>query len=195
MKKHSLVLLALLCGFVFTANAQFFQFGLKVQYSSQSIDDLKDNVTTAIDNKSTEFLKNCEGGLMFRINVGRWLTIQPEANLSIGAVWDSVDQNQNFFEQVQWLFDGNVETIHLAIPVLASLHLLKVDNTLDLRVFAGPQFYTTIKGAKDEGIDFKNYSVVFGASVDLINVINVDARMTKNPGNDMFYTVGVGLLF
>jgi hypothetical protein len=131
---------------------------------------------------------------MLRLNVGRWITIQPEANFSIGTVWDSIDQDQSFSEQTAWVFQ-NVENVNLTVPILASLHLLKVENTLDLRLFGGPQFYTSIKGAKETGVDFKKFALVFGASVDLINIFNIDARITKHPDNDPFYTVGVGLLF
>ena len=94
-----------------------------------------------------------------------------------------------------WAFSDSKSAINLSIPILVAAHLIKIDNTFDIRAYAGPQFYTTIKGVEDGDIDFKNYSIIFGASVDLLNVINVDARVTKHPDADMFYSVGVALLF
>ena len=192
MKKH-LILLAFVCGLAFTANAQFFQMGLKLQYSSQGIDELKNNVTTAIEDKSAEFINQCDAGLLVRLNIGRWLTIQPEANFSISAVQDSTNTGGSFFDQASYAF-SNIETVNLKVPVLVALNLLKIENTLSLRLFAGPEFYTSIGNA--ENIDFSNYSILAGASVDLINIFNVDVRVTKPmKEGDLFYTVGVGLLF
>ena len=189
-------MMLLLSGITMSARAQFLQMGLKVQYSTTSIDEMINDVTATYQNPSTDFLKQCEGGLMARINVGRWISAQAEANFSIGSVWDSVDAQGDFINAAMYAF-SHVETVNLSVPVLAELRLLRLENTLDLRLFAGPEFYTTIKGAKESqgNIDFANYSIVAGVGVDLFNVIYVDARITKHPDQAMFYRLGVGLLF
>ncbi|MCR4816439.1 MAG: PorT family protein [Bacteroidales bacterium] len=192
--KKLLLTLAIVMFMAAPAKAQLLQLGLKLQYSTSSIDDMINNVTQEAQNFSTDFLKGCEAGLLFRINVGRWITIQPEANFSIGSVWDSVDAQTDFINSFLTAFQ-NVQTVNLSVPVLAAVHLIELEKLVGIRVFAGPEFYTTIKGATESGMDFSNYSLVFGASVDLFGIINVDGRVSRFSKGEMFYRVGVGLLF
>ncbi|MBP5189586.1 MAG: hypothetical protein J6031_01570 [Bacteroidales bacterium] len=194
MKKQFLVLLLLLGSITISANAQLFQMGLKVQYSSESVDDMINNVSGEVQNFSTEFLKGCEAGLLLRVNVGRLITIQPEANFSIGSIWDSVDAQTDFISSTVTAFE-NVQTVNLSVPVLAAIHLIDLQKLVDLRVFAGPEFYTTIKGATDSGMDFSKYSIVAGVGVDLFDIIYVDARVARFSEGEMYYRLGVGLLF
>ena len=195
MKKRFLILAFLLAAVCIPARAQLFQMGLKVQYSSSSVDDMINNVTNEVQNFSTEFLKGCEAGLLLRVNVGRLITIQPEANFSIGSIWDSVDAQTDFIASAMTAFQ-NVQTVNLSVPVLAAVHLIDLAKLVDLRVFAGPEFYTTIKGAtSDSGMDFSKYSLIAGVGVDLFDVLYVDARVARYSEGEMFYRLGVGLLF
>ena len=195
MKKSFLILAFLLAAVCIPARAQLFQMGLKVQYSSSSVDDMINNVTNEVQNFSTEFLKGCEAGLLLRVNVGRLITIQPEANFSIGSIWDSVDAQTDFIASAMTAFQ-NVQTVNLSVPVLAAVHLIDLEKLVDLRVFAGPEFYTTIKGAtSDSGMDFSKYSLIAGVGVDLFDVLYVDARVARYSEGEMFYRLGVGLLF
>ncbi len=195
MKKRFLILAFLLAAVCIPARAQLFQMGLKLQYSSSSVDDMINNVTNEVQNFSTEFLKGCEAGLLLRVNVGRLITIQPEANFSIGSIWDSVDAQTDFIASAMTAFQ-NVQTINLSVPVLAAVHLIDLEKLVDLRVFAGPEFYTTIKGAtSDSGMDFSKYSLIAGVGVDLFDVLYVDARVARYSEGEMFYRLGVGLLF
>ncbi|MBQ6236944.1 MAG: outer membrane beta-barrel protein [Bacteroidales bacterium] len=195
MKKRFLILAFLLAAVCIPARAQLFQMGLKVQYSSSSVDDMINNVTNEVQNFSTEFLKGCEAGLLLRVNVGRLITIQPEANFSIGSIWDSVDAQTDFIASAMTAFQ-NVQTVNLSVPVLAAVHLIDLEKLVDLRVFAGPEFYTTIKGAtSDSGMDFSKYSLIAGVGVDLFDVLYVDARVARYSEGEMFYRLGVGLLF
>lgn len=195
MKKRFLILAFLLAVVCIPARAQLFQMGLKVQYSSSSVDDMINNVTNEVQNFSTEFLKGCEAGLLLRVNVGRLITIQPEANFSIGSIWDSVDAQTDFIASAMTAFQ-NVQTVNLSVPVLAAVHLIDLEKLVDLRVFAGPEFYTTIKGAtSDSGMDFSKYSLIAGVGVDLFDVLYVDARVARYSEGEMFYRLGVGLLF
>ena len=192
--KKTLLFLLLVCGMMMPAKAQLFQMGMKLQYSSESVDDMVNSVSNEAQNFSTDFLKGCEGGLFLRLNVGRWITVQPEANFSIGSVWDSVDAQDNFFNAAMAAF-SNVQTVNLSVPVLVSLHLLDIEKTMDIRVFAGPEFYTTVKGASEEGMDFSKYSLIAGVGIDLLDVIYVDARVARYSEGDLYYRVGLGLLF
>ncbi len=193
--KKQLLIIALLAVFgVGTAQAQLLQLGLKLQYSTHSIDDMINDVTTEVNDFSTDFLRGCEGGLMVRANIGRWITIQPEANFSIGSVWDSVDAQDNFIDKIVAAY-SNVQSVNLSVPVLVGVHLLDFNKMLGLRVFAGPEFYTTIKGATDKSFDFSNYSLIGGVGIDLLGFIYVDGRVTRSNDGDMFYRLGVGLLF
>lgn len=195
MKKRFLILAFLLAAVCIPARAQLFQMGLKLQYSSSSVDNMINNVTNEVQNFSTEFLKGCEAGLLLRVNVGRLITIQPEANFSIGSIWDSVDAQTDFISSAMTAFQ-NVQTINLSVPVLAAVHLIDLEKLVDLRVFAGPEFYTTIKGAtSDSGMDFSKYSLIAGVGVDLFDVLYVDARVARYSEGEMFYRLGVGLLF
>lgn len=195
MKKRFLILAFLLAAVCIPARAQLFQMGLKLQYSSSSVDDMINNVTSEVQNFSTEFLKGCEAGLLLRVNVGRLITIQPEANFSIGSIWDSVDAQTDFIASAMTAFQ-NVQTVNLSVPVLAAVHLIDLEKLVDLRVFAGPEFYTTIKGAtSDSGMDFSKYSLIAGVGVDLFDVLYVDARVARYSEGEMFYRLGVGLLF
>ncbi len=193
MKKLLLVIALMTVGMI-PARAQLLQMGLKLQYSTKSMDEMVSSVKEEYQNFSTEFLKGCEAGALLRVNIGRWITVQGEANFSMGSVWDSVDAQTDFVSSVMSAFE-NVQTVNMSIPVLASIHLVELEKLLSLRVFAGPEFYTTIKGVKDEGVDFAKYSLVFGVGVDLIGAIYVDGRITKPSGGDMLYSLGVGLLF
>lgn len=193
MKKIFLVIALMTVGMI-PARAQLLQMGLKLQYSTKSMDEMVSSVKEEYQNFSTEFLKGCEAGALLRVNIGRWITVQGEANFSMGSVWDSVDAQTDFVSSVMSAFE-NVQTVNMSIPVLASIHLVELEKLLSLRVFAGPEFYTTIKGVKDEGVDFAKYSLVFGVGVDLIGAIYVDGRITKPSGGDMLYSLGVGLLF
>lgn len=195
MKKRVLILAFLLVAVCIPARAQLFQMGLKLQYSSESVDDMINNVTSEVQNFSTDFLKGCEAGLLLRVNIGRLITIQPEANFSIGSIWDSVDAQTDFISSTITAFQ-NVQTINLSVPVLAAVHLIDLEKLLDLRVYAGPEFYTTIKGATEEGgMDFGKYSILAGVGVDLFDVLYVDARVARYSKGEMFYRLGVGLLF
>jgi hypothetical protein len=195
MKKRIIILALMLAAVCIPARAQLFQMGLKLQYSSSSVDDMINNVTEEVQNFSTEFLKGCEAGLLLRVNVGRLITIQPEANFSIGSIWDSVDAQTDFISSTMTAFQ-NIQTINLSVPVLAAVHLIDLEKLVDLRVFAGPEFYTTIKGAtSDSGMDFSKYSIIAGVGVDLFDVLYVDARVARFSEGEMFYRLGVGLLF
>lgn len=194
MKKRFLILAFLLAAVCIPARAQLFQMGLKLQYSSSSVDDMINNVTNEVQNFSTEFLKGCEAGLLLRVNVGRLITIQPEANFSIGSIWDSVDAQSDFISSAVTAFQ-NVQTVNLSVPVLAAVHLVDIDRLIDLRIFAGPEFYTTLKGASDSGMDFSKYSILAGVGVDLFDILYVDARVARYSKGDMYYRLGVGLLF
>ncbi|MBO7490215.1 MAG: hypothetical protein J6T88_08065 [Bacteroidales bacterium] len=195
MKKRFFVILLLVGCLAVPAKAQFMQMGLKLQYSTESIDDMMNNVQNEVQNFSTDFLMGCEAGLLLRLNIGRFVTIQPEANFSIGSVWDSVDAQSDFFGSAIAAFQ-NVQTVNLSIPVLAAAHLIDIEKLADIRVFAGPEFYTTIKGATEEGgLDFSKYSLIFGVGVDLFDVLYIDGRISRFSEGEMFYRLGVGLLF
>ena len=92
MKKRIIVLLLIACGMFVPVRAQVIQMGLKFQYSTKTVEDMYSDIQYEYNNFSTEFLKKCDAGLLLRINIGRWITIQPEANFSISSVWDSVVQ-------------------------------------------------------------------------------------------------------
>ena len=195
MKKRIIILLLLVGSITFSAKAQLFQMGLKLQYSSESVDEMVNSVNREVQNFSTEFLKGCEGGLLLRVNIGRLITIQPEANFSISSIWDTVDAPSDFISSTLAAFQ-NVQTVNLSVPVLAAVHLIDIEKLVDLRVFAGPEFYTTIKGATEEGgMDFSKYSLIFGVGVDLFDILYVDGRVARFSEGDMYYRLGVGLLF
>ena len=122
MKKY-LFFIAFLATMLIPARAQLLQMGLKLQYSTASIDEMVSSVKDEYQNFSTDFLRGCEAGLLLRINVGRWITIQPEANFSIGSVWDTVDALTDFISAAMSAFE-NVQTVNLSIPVLAAVRLL-----------------------------------------------------------------------
>ena len=193
MKKVFIVTL-LLTATLLPARAQFMKMGLKLQYSTVSIDEMVSSVQTEYQNFSTDFLKGCEAGVLLRLNIGRWITVQPEANFSIASVWDSVDAQGDFISSALTAFE-NVQTVNLSIPVLAAARLVSLENLMDVRVYAGPEFYTTVKGVKDEGIDFAKYSLIIGVGVDLFGAFYIDGRVTKPSGGDMLYSVGLGVLF
>lgn len=174
--------------------AQVIQMGLKFQYSTKTVEDMYSDIQYEYNNFSTEFLKKCDAGLLLRINIGRWITIQPEANFSISSVWDSVDAQGDFLSAMTYAFQ-NINQVRMDIPVLASLHLVNLKKVLHLRLFAGPEFSTTIKGASNNNIDFSKYSIVAGVGVDLIDVIYVDARIFRPFDGELAYRLGVGLLF
>lgn len=193
MKKY-LFFIAFLATMLIPARAQLLQMGLKLQYSTASIDEMVSSVKDEYQNFSTDFLRGCEAGLLLRINVGRWITIQPEANFSIGSVWDTVDAQTDFISAAMSTFE-NVQTVNLSIPVLAAVRLVELEKLLSVRLFAGPEFYTNIKNVSSEGVDFAKYSLVFGAGIDFLGAIYVDGRVTKPSGGDMTYSLGVGLIF
>lgn len=193
MKKY-LFFIAFLATMLIPARAQLLQMGLKLQYSTASIDEMVSSVKDEYQNFSTDFLRGCEAGLLLRINVGRWITIQPEANFSIGSVWDTVDAQTDFISAAMSTFE-NVQTVNLSIPVLAAVRLVELEKLLSVRLFAGPEFYTNIKNVSSEGVDFAKYSLVFGAGIDLLGAIYVDGRITKPSGGEMTYSLGVGLIF
>ncbi len=194
MKKTFIAIALLMVSTLLPVRAQFMQMGLKLQYAGTSVDEIVSDVSYQVSDFSTDFLKGCELGLFLRFNVGRWISIQPEANFSMGSVWDEVEQADNFIDKVVTAFN-NVQTINLSVPVLASLHLIEIEKLIGIRAFVGPEFYTSIKGASDEGVDFGTFSIVGGVSVDLLGFLNVDGRLVHNKGGNTFYKVGVGLLF
>ena len=194
MKKQIVVLALMMAVALIPARAQLFQMGIKLQYSTSTFDEMVSSVNETYQNFTTDFLRGCDGGLLLRINVGRWITIQPEANFSISSVWDSVDAQSDFIGSVFAAFQ-NVQTVNLSVPVLASVHLVDIEKMADVRVFAGPEFYTNIKGATESGMDFSKFSVVFGVGVDLLDIIYVDGRIVKYKEGDMFFRLGLGLLF
>lgn len=187
-----IVVLAAMCG---TANAQALQLGLKLQYSTTSIDEAVSGITEEVNNFSTDFFKQCDAGLMARISLGP-VFLQPEANFSLSSVWDSVDAQDDFFSAAMTVFN-EVQHVNLNIPVLVGLKLIDLDKFVAIRVFAGPEFYTSIDVVSDGGFKLDDYSIVGGVGVDLLGFIYVDGRVNKMLKGDsgMFFRVGVGLLF
>ena len=64
MKKKFFILLLLAGVFAVPVKAQFLQMGLKLQYSTESVDDMINNVQSEVQNFSTDFLKGCEAGVL-----------------------------------------------------------------------------------------------------------------------------------
>ncbi len=195
MKKQIVVLALMLAGTIGIAQAQLMQMGVKLQYSTSSLDEMFNDVNTQVENFSTEFLKGCDIGVMARVNVGRWISVQPEVNFSISSVWDSVDAQVSLIDQVTEAF-GSIESVNISVPVLVGVHLLDFQEMAALRIFVGPEFYTTIKSAsEDEAFDFSRYSLIAGVGIDLLKVAYLDARVVRYSGGTMSYRLGLGLLF
>jgi len=193
MKKRIFVLSLLIISTMGIANAQFMRLGLKLGYSTTSVDELVNNVTTEVQNANVDFLRQCDLGLMVRFNIGSRLYIQPEANFSISSVWGS-DSTADFMTVFNNALDS-LQSINLSVPILVGFKLIDIENFMALRLFAGPEFYTTIETASNGGFNFKDYAIVAGAGIDLINFIYVDARVNYSLSGDLFYRFGVGLMF
>ena len=133
-------------------------------------------------------------GLFFRLNPGNWVTVQAEANVSIGSVWDSVDAQGDFVNSSLWMFQ-NISDVNFSVPIMAGVRLLDFGDMFTLRVLAGPEFYTSIKSIKNKEIDFSKYSLSLGLGIDLFNVIAVDGRIMRYSDGNMVYKLGVGLIF
>ena len=195
MKKRLFVLVILIAGTMGMANAQFFRLGLKVGYSTASIDELINNVSTEVQNANVDFLRQCDAGLMLRLNFGSRLYVQPEANFSISSVWSGVDSTADFFSTLSSAFDS-LQSVNLSVPILVGFKIIDIENFLALRAFAGPEFYTSFETVSNGSFNFENYTVVGGLSIDLINFIYVDARVNYSlTSGDLFYKLGVGLMF
>ncbi|MBO4307188.1 MAG: hypothetical protein J5848_02615 [Bacteroidales bacterium] len=194
MKKQIITLLLILCGTVMTANAQFLQLGLKLEYSTATIDQMIGDVQTEVSDFSTEFLQQCDLGLMFRLKFGRIVYLQPEANFSISSVWDSVDNADNFMDKIITSFD-KLQQVNLSVPILLGFRLIQIEDFMALRIFAGPEFYTSIETATSGNFNFNDYSILAGVGIDLLNLLYVDARVTRFSDGNLFYRAGVGLIF
>jgi len=201
MKTRFLTLMLLVASSIGIANAQFLQMGLKLGYTSSSIDAIYNDVSSEVQNFSTEFLQKCDLGLMVRLKFGGHIYLQPEANFSISSVWSNVDSANTFMERLGTAFDS-LQSVNLAVPVLLGLKIIDIEDFLALRAFVGPEFYTSIKTAGDDArnFDFKefvdNASLVAGAGVDLFNFIYVDGRVNYLVKEDkVFFRLGLGLLF
>ncbi len=195
--KKILILALLLAVFAPTPlRAQFFQSGIKLQYSTMSVDEMISTVQSEAKDfsLSTDLLKSSEVGLFFRLNPGNWVTVQAEANVSIGSVWDSVDAQGDFVNSSLWMFQ-NISDVNFSVPIMAGVRLLDFGDMFTLRVLAGPEFYTSIKSIKNKEIDFSKYSLSLGLGIDLFNVIAVDGRIMRYSDGNMVYKLGVGLIF
>ena len=196
MKKILLVALLMSLFVTTPLKAQFFQSGLKMQYSTLSVDEMISTVQSETKDfsLSTDLLKSSEVGLFFRLNPGKWITVQAEANISIGSVWDSVDAQGEFIKSALYMFQ-HISDVNFSVPIMAGVRLLDVQDFFTLRVLVGPEFYTSIKSVKEKNIDFSKYSLAFGVGIDLFSVIAVDGRIMRYSDGNMVYKLGVGLIF
>lgn len=196
--KKVFILFAMIFAMAGMSHAQLLDMGLKLSYGSQDPQDIINDVQGQVQDFSnaTAFLKQCNAGLMFRLNLGNHLYIQPEANFGLNSVWDSVEAQNNLLDRISTGF-GQLKSVNLNVPVLVGLKLFDLDGLLDLRVFAGPEFYTTINSASNGGFDFQTWSAIAGVGVDLLNFVYVDARATWLPAVEnptLFYTLSLGLM-
>lgn len=200
-KTFSFISLVLL--FVGMANAQFFNLGIKMSYGSEDIHGVIDGVQSGVrpetNNSTIDFLSHCNAGVVLRMNIGEGLFVQPEVNFSINSVMDSsLTDNSNFLAIASNAF-SNFKTVGLSVPVLVGWKVFEIENTLDFRVFAGPEFYTTVNDFKNT--DFGTFSILGGVGFDLLDFIYVDARVTKLMGMDdskagsLFYAASLGIIF
>lgn len=192
MKRFVLSLIAVVC-LMGSVRAQVFQFGVKLQYASKSVIELRNEVFYDVQHNATRFIKDSELGLLARFNIWRF-SIQPEANFSIASVWDSVDNEDNFFDRCGEAFK-NLETVNMSIPVLVGFKLFDVNDFFEMRLFAGPEFYATIKGIQDKGFDVSNYSFVAGMGFDLLDLFYIDARYSRYSKGENYYRLGIGFVF
>ncbi len=203
--KKLILLSVLLVSLLGSAQAQF-RINLKLSYGSQDVDEIINNVQSEVNNHNADFIRHCNFGLGFRIGLGNHLYINPEANVAINSVWDSVD-NGNIFTSISQAFANSQEAM-LSIPVMVGWKILDLDGIAAARIYVGPEFYTTFGTLNDNGegskklnfsnFDFRTYSAVGGIGVDLLGFISIDARATymlnSEAENKLFYTLGVGLL-
>lgn len=185
------------------ANAQFFNLGIKMSYGSEDINGVIDGVQSGVrpetNNSTIDFLSHCNAGVVLRMNIGKRLFVQPEVNFSINSVMDSsLTDSSNFLAIASNAF-SNFKTVGLSVPVLVGWKVFEIENTLDIRVFAGPEFYTTVNDFKNT--DFGTFSFLGGVGFDLLDFIYVDARVTKLVGMDdskagsLFYAASLGIIF
>lgn len=175
-------------------NAQFLKKGIKLEYSAPSIDDMLSKVREEVDDFSTAFFKQCDAGLLLRLNFGKVFYIQPEVNFSIASVWDSVAAQETFFSKLSTTFE-QMKGVNLSVPVLFGAKLLGENNFFSLRLFVGPEFYTTIKTVEGLGFNYRDFSLVAGLGFDLFTFIYVDGRISYMSSGDIYYRLGVGFLF
>ncbi len=194
MKKRFFILAMLLIGSMGVANAQFLNLGLKVGYSTTSVDALINNVSTEVQNANVNFLRQCDLGLMVRLNIGSRFYLQPEANFSISSVWSEQDSTADFMTVVNHAMDS-LQSVNLSIPALVGFKLVDIENFMAIRLFAGPEFYTTFETASNSGFNFEDFAILAGVGVDLLNFLYVDARVNYTFSGDFFYRVGVGVMF
>lgn len=197
--KKVLFLISMVFAMAGVSHAQLLDMGIKLSYSSKDPQDIINNVQDQVSDfsNSTELLKQCQAGLIFRIHLGNHLYVQPEANFGLNSVWDSVEAQTNILDRISTGF-GQIKSVNLNVPVLLGLKLLDLDGILNLRVFAGPEFYTSINGLSAGSFDFQTWSAIGGVGVDLLNFLTVDARATwlpKSENKSMFYALSVGLMF
>lgn len=210
--KRIVFLAVFVLSFAGMANAQFFKLGVKLSYGSKDIANLIDSAQTVATNPTSEFLMKCNGGLFLRLNLGNHLYLQPEANFAIASLSSTTDSNTSGNNSASFIANAantikNVESLSLSIPVLVGWKIFEVENTINMRLFLGPEFYGSANSLKD--IDFNTYSAVAGVGFDLLDFLYVDARATYTlPINKdsfigsttvnkeaFFYNISVGLLF
>ena len=147
----------------------------KVSYNSKDPGALIHNLQNVAENPSVDFLRNCNASVGFRVDLPLKLYLQAEGVFSINAVWDSVALNSSNFVQVMGNTVNNIHSMGLSIPVYAGWYLLDVPS-FGARVFAGPEFYTTMNSLSS--IDFNTFSFTAGVGIDLFDALSLEGKAT-----------------
>lgn len=197
-KMKKLIAIASFLLILSASHAQMFRLTLRASYSTQDVDELIDGIKTSIDDQTLNLFKQGTAGLGFRLNFGK-IYLNSEANFAINSAWDSIDSELPFFEKISSTID-HMQHMTLSVPVHVGFKVFDVENLITGRIYAGPEFYTTMMSFKE--IDFNTYSLNAGIGFDLLNFIMIDARVTYMMAsketsfntNQLLYSFSIGLL-
>lgn len=194
----TVILLLLASGFG-RVQAQLINFGINISYDSKDLNQFLNHEDPFVATDATiSFFQQGNLGLMFQLNFSKHILLQTEAHCGINSLWDEVETNANFVEKANMVFN-NFQTVELAIPILATWRPIYHPKGISMRLYAGPEFYSTLRHISE--IDLNRYSIVAGIGFDIYKRVSLDFRASKLQASDMgsdgtiFSRVAFGFMF
>ena len=179
--------------------AQLINFGINLSYDSKDLNEyLNHEAPFVTSDAAISFFQQGNVGLTLRLNLSKHFLLQTEAHCGVNSIWSEVETEANFIEKANMMIH-NLQTVELSIPVFATWRAIYHPNGISMRIYAGPEFYSTLSHISE--IDLNRHSIVAGIGFDIYKRLSLDFRASllqasKNDNDGTTFTrIALGFQF